>query len=123
MGATQKFEPLSVDGSARMSAQDAHSEAALRVLRGPQAGVCYRLSDDELSIGRNPQCSIFLNDMTVSRMHALLRRENGCYVITDQNSFNGVWVNNKNVEAKALRPGDVIQIGTFCLLYEESEQS
>lgn len=122
LGTTQKFVPLSVDGASGAPAQDVRSEAALRVLRGPQAGVSYRLAEDELTIGRNPQCSIFLNDMTVSRMHALMRRENGCYVITDQNSFNGVWVNNKNVEAKALRPGDVIQIGTFCLLYEESGQ-
>ena len=64
--------------------------------------------------------TIFLNDMTVSRMHATIEQENGCYVIRDANSFNGVWVNNDSVEARALRPGDFIQIGTFCMQYEEN---
>ncbi len=66
------------------------------------------------------ECTIFLNDMTVSRMHATIEPEDGCYVIRDANSFNGVWVNNENVEARTLRPGDFIQIGTFCLQYEEN---
>ena len=44
----------------------------------------------------------------------------GGYVIRDANSFNGVWVNNDSVEARALRPGDFIQIGTFCMQYEEN---
>ena len=108
LGATQKFEPLSIDGAERTA------------VRGPQAGVVYELTGDDLTIGRSPQCSIFLNDMTVSRMHARLHREGSCFVISDENSFNGVWVNNSNVETKALSSGDFIQIGAFCLVYEES---
>ena len=58
--------------------------------------------------------------MTVSRMHATIEQENGCYVIRDANSFNGVWVNNDSVDApRKLCNGDVIQIGAFCLLYQE----
>ena len=53
-------------------------------------------------------------------MHARLHREGSCFVISDENSFNGVWVNNSNVETKALSSGDFIQIGAFCLVYEES---
>ncbi len=53
-------------------------------------------------------------------MHATIEPEDGGYVIRDANSFNGVWVNNENVEARTLRPGDFIQIGTFCLQYEEN---
>ncbi|WP_165171748.1 MULTISPECIES: FHA domain-containing protein [unclassified Adlercreutzia] len=122
LGATQKFKPLVLDEQERASAKRDACECVLRVVRGPQVGVTYRLSPEEreLTIGRSPQCSIFLNDMTVSRMHATLRREGDCYVIADENSFNGVWVNNQSVEAKALRSGDFVQIGTFCLLYEES---
>lgn len=120
LGATQEFKPLTFDGEGRAANEEPDTEVVLRVVRGPQAGIAYRLTEDELTVGRSPQCSIFLNDMTVSRMHAVLRRENGCYVISDENSFNGVWVNNRNVEAKALRPGDFIQIGTFCLVYEEN---
>lgn len=120
LGATQKFEPLSIDGAERTAVREAPKRARLRVVRGPQAGVVYELTGDDLTIGRSPQCSIFLNDMTVSRMHARLHREGSCFVISDENSFNGVWVNNSNVETKALSSGDFIQIGAFCLVYEES---
>ena len=120
MGATQKFEPLSVDEAQRVAKSAPVQSVVLKVVRGPQAGVVYELTGDELTVGRSPQCDIFLNDMTVSRMHARLVREQDCYVIVDENSFNGVWVNNTNVERKALASGDFIQIGSFCLIYEEN---
>ena len=119
LGKTQAFKPISLGESDEMASPAPVTEAALKVVRGPQRGVVYQLGDESLTLGRSPQCSIFLNDMTVSRLHASLRREGGCYVITDENSYNGVWVNNRNVETKALASGDFIQIGTFCLLYEE----
>ena len=121
LGATQQFEPVSLDGQGRVAAGKPVQDAVLRVVRGPQAGVVYKLADEDMTIGRSPNCSIFLNDMTVSRMHAALRCEAGAYVIVDENSFNGVWVNNANVEAKALKSGDFVQIGAFCLLFEENK--
>lgn len=120
LGATQHFEPIQVGEEAQAGKAHPNCACVLHVVRGPQAGVTYELTEDEITVGRSPQCSIFLNDMTVSRMHAVLRREGGCYVISDENSFNGVWVNNQDVKVKALKSGDVIQIGTFCLLYEEN---
>lgn len=119
LGATQKFQPLNLDDHVPSKKDEATFHAVLRVVRGPQAGVVYELTGDELTIGRNPQCSIFLNDMTVSRMHATFRREDGCFVVHDENSFNGVWVNNQIVQVKALKSGDFIQIGAFCLMFEE----
>ena len=118
-GATRKFAPLPLDAATVRPVAPAQSDASLQVVRGPSAGVVYHLTGDELTIGRTPQCSVFLNDMTVSRLHATLRREGAAYVICDENSFNGVWVNNQSVESKALASGDFIQIGTFSLLYEE----
>lgn len=119
LGATQAFSPVTlgdeVDVVERMPAQ-----ARLNVVRGPQVGISFALTGEPVTVGRSPQCTIFLNDMTVSRMHATIEQENGCYVIRDANSFNGVWVNNDSVEARALRPGDFIQIGTFCMQYEEN---
>ena len=117
-GATQSFQPIPL-------AQEVQAEAAaaprkrgrLSVVRGPQTGVAFELGDAALSIGRNPNCGIFLNDMTVSRQHAELEPCEGGWLIKDTNSFNGVWVNNKNVDSCILADGDVIQIGAFCLLY------
>lgn len=120
LGATQAFVPVVVDDAPAQPSESVPASSTLNVVRGPQVGVSFALTGERATIGRSPQCTIFLNDMTVSRMHAAIERENGCFVIRDANSFNGVWVNNESVEARALRPGDFIQIGTFCMQYEEN---
>lgn len=120
LGATQAFKPLAVEGDSVLACESAPTRACLNVVRGPKVGMVYGLGSEPITVGRSPQCTIFLNDMTVSRMHATIEAEGPCYVIRDANSFNGVWVNNESVEARTLRPGDLIQIGTFCLQYEES---
>ena len=90
-------------------------------MRGPQIETVFKLGAEELSVGRSPRCDIFLNDMTVSRLHATVEKMGGAYTIRDENSYNGVWVNNANVDMKVLRPGDVVQIGSYSLVYEEEE--
>ena len=55
--------------------------------------------------------------MTVSRMHATIERTPTGFRISDADSFNGLWVNNLNVKDADLRDGDIVQIGTFCLMY------
>lgn len=50
----------------------------------------YSLDGDKAVIGRSPKCEIFLNDMTVSRKHAVLERVAGGWSIQDADSFNGV---------------------------------
>ena len=120
LGSTQRFEPVSFGDDALPVAAAPQAAAALHVVRGPQTGVTYQLGDQALTIGRSPQCDLFLNDMTVSREHASVEPADGGYVIRDANSFNGVWVNNDSVDApRKLVDGDVIQIGAFCLLYQE----
>ena len=115
--ATQQFAPISSQPSQTAQTTNA-PHPLLRVIRGPQTGVVYELTNLVSSVGRNPQCDIFLNDMTVSREHALIAATERGYVITDRKSYNGVWINNKEVDTKVLQPGDVIQIGTFCLVFE-----
>lgn len=118
-GTTQRFMPVTLGDEALVSSPKAAESAALRVVRGPQAGVTFALEGDSLSVGRSPQCDIFLNDMTVSRRHATIKRVDAGYLIVDEHSFNGVWVNNENVESHLLRAGDIVQVGAFCLLYQE----
>ena len=119
VGSTQSFEPVKLNGAEQAGSAPAAHRYDLRVVRGPQTGVDIDLREGTLSVGRDPQCDIFLNDMTVSRSHAEIEvAPTGC-VIRDLNSFNGVWVNDRMVEACALKPNDVIQIGAFCLVYRE----
>lgn len=117
-GNTCEFEPIAIDASLDVGATEGN-EVQLRVVRGPQIGTIYPLRGTDITIGRDPQCTIFLNDMTVSRSHARLFLDKGCHVIMDDHSYNGVWVNNVNVDAKALKNGDFIQIGAFGFIYEE----
>ena len=119
LGSTQRFEPVTLADETLSAAAEPQAAASLHVVRGPQTGVVFQLGDAELSIGRSPQCDVFLNDMTVSRTHATVEPSEGGYVIRDANSFNGVWVNNASIEARKLENGDIIQVGAFCLVYKE----
>lgn len=119
LGSTQPFEPFNVDADSIDNAPEAKKEAHLKVVRGPQTGISIDLESSPLTIGRNPQCDLFLNDMTVSRVHARLEKKDDVWMISDCNSYNGVWVNNRSVETGALFDGDVIQIGAFCLIYQQ----
>ncbi|MDR0514105.1 MAG: FHA domain-containing protein [Coriobacteriaceae bacterium] len=123
LGSTQSFKPLplTVDEFSHKQQQPA-TTASLRVIRGPQIEMVFALKDESYVIGRSPQREIFLNDMTVSRSHARIDRTANGYRISDLNSFNGVWINNKSIDEAMLGSGDIIQIGAFCLLYQESPQ-
>ena len=119
LGATQSFKPFPLDGGEVPENEHSQHRFVLRVVKGPQIGMVFKLGDAPMSIGRSPQCDIFLNDMTVSRSHAAVEPVGTGYTISDDSSFNGVWVNNDNVEACELHEGDVVQIGAFCLVYRE----
>ena len=118
LGATQKFEPVSLTHDDCGCASNAGKASSLRVVRGPQKDAIFKLGDAVMTVGRSPQCDIFLNDMTVSRTHAVVTPSDGGHIISDERSFNGVWVNNENVESRVLEEGDIIQIGVFCLVYQ-----
>lgn len=119
LGSTQSFTPVKMSGAEEVGDSPVAHRYDLRMMRGPQTGVDIELQEGTLTVGRDPQCDLFLNDMTVSRSHAEIEvTPTGC-VIRDLNSFNGVWVNDRMVEACSLKPNDVIQIGAFCFMYRE----
>ncbi len=78
---------------------------------------------DEVVIGRDPQCSIPLDDPAVSRHHAkILRgalRSQQTYLIEDLNSTNGVLLNGDTVHKRMLKEGDVIRIGHHEIYFTE----
>lgn len=116
--ATERFAPVSLDSADTTVHHESLSQPTLTVLNGRQEGLVYQLEGDVVPIGRSPKCTIFLNDMTVSRKHAILEPLDNGWSIKDTGSFNGVWVNNVNVDHVMLENHDIIQIGCFVLRYE-----
>lgn len=79
----------------------------------------FNLVEDEASIGRSTDNDIVLNDFSVSRRHAFLRREKGTWVLYDNQSTNGIRVNDRQVPRAAVVDGDLATIGTFQLRFHE----
>ena len=114
-----------VDESGEMHAVDIDEmvdrAGAALVIRsgGGRAGESFTIDEDKISIGRTPDAGVFLDDVTVSRNHALLvRRRDGLY-IDDLGSLNGTYVNRHRIESHQLADGDEIQIGKYKLSYLE----
>lgn len=92
-------------------------QAVLIVRRGPAAGTKFLLDRQVVAVGRHPESDIFLNDITVSRRHAEIRREERVFEVVDVGSLNGTYVNRDRVERAELSSGDELQIGKFRLLF------
>jgi pilus assembly protein CpaF len=73
-----------------------------------------KFESDEISIGRSPGNDLVLASPTVSSKHARLRRENGSWVVADQKSTNGTFVNGVVADGPvSVKDGDVVQLGEF----------
>ena len=71
------------------------------------------IGEKAVTVGRCRDCDIYLDDVTVSREHAEVQRENHGFRIRDVGSLNGTYVNRVRVDAVDLRNGDEIQIGKY----------
>ncbi|MEJ7705820.1 MAG: FHA domain-containing protein [Nocardioidaceae bacterium] len=97
--------------------------ALLVVQRGPSAGSRFLLDTDEVSAGRHPDSEIFLDDVTVSRRHAVFSRTDDGYLVRDVGSLNGTYVNRDRIDEVLLSGGDEVQIGKYRLVYFSSSQT
>jgi FHA domain/zinc-ribbon domain len=84
---------------------------------GGRAGETFVLDKDRLTVGRRPESDIFLDDVTVSRDHAILVRRSDDYYLDDLGSLNGTYVNRSRIESHRLTHGDELQIGKFKLAF------
>jgi FHA domain-containing protein/zinc ribbon protein len=117
--ATQTFTPDQADADPAEALDDLGIRGPALVVRsgGGRAGETFNPDAGETTIGRSPDCGIFLDDVTVSRKHAVLRNTNGTWVIEDQGSLNGTFVNRKRVESAELSDDDELQIGKYRLTF------
>jgi len=84
---------------------------------GGRVGESFPIDGERLSIGRRPDSEVFLDDVTVSRDHALLIKRNEHWYLDDCGSLNGTYVNRERIESHSLREGDEVQIGKYKLTF------
>jgi hypothetical protein len=106
------------DGSASASdAGAAHEGPSLVIRTGGRAGDSFTLDGERFTVGRDTDSDVFLDDVTVSRNHAVIvRRADGLH-IDDLGSLNGTYVNRRRIESQHLVDGDELQIGKFKLTF------
>jgi FHA domain len=111
VGETGELIPVDVE-------EIAEKGAAL-VIRsgGGRVGESFPLERDRMTIGRRPDSDVFLDDVTVSRDHALLVRRNGEFYLDDLGSLNGTYVNRRRIESHRLADGDELQVGKYKLTF------
>jgi len=102
-------------GDARVVAP---SGDVLVVAEGANAGTRYEVGNRVVTAGRQVTSDLFLDDVTVSRAHAeLFRDDAGRVVVRDVGSLNGTYVNRVRVDEAVLESGDEVQIGKFKLVF------
>jgi pSer/pThr/pTyr-binding forkhead associated (FHA) protein len=93
-----------VDGAALIELDQVEGTAGRRM---------HDIKEGVVTVGRTPQSDIFLDDVTVSRKHAEIERNESGFRIRDVGSLNGTYVNRVRVDAVDLRNGDEIQVGKY----------
>lgn len=85
----------------------------------------YTLGDKtKISIGRDSDCDIVLDHVSISKVHAFIEYANGNYYLIDNNSTNGISVNGKVLKDKCLlKEKDLITITNSKLLFSKSKIS
>ncbi len=107
------------EGEGPPIAEEITAEGPALVVRsgGGRAGEHFSPQGERTTIGRSPDCDIFLDDVTVSRKHAVLVQDDGRFTIEDQGSLNGTYVNRRRIDASPLSDGDELQIGKYRLTF------
>ncbi len=112
VGETGELEPVELE-------EVVEESGAALVIRsgGGRTGESFALDVDRLTIGRRPDSNVFLDDVTVSRDHAILVRRGEDWYLDDCGSLNGTYVNRERIESHRLEDGDEMQIGKYKLAY------
>lgn len=96
--------------------------ALLIVRKGPNKGSRFLLDSDLVTVGRHPNADVFLDDVTVSRRHAEIKRSGGTFAVTDLASLNGTYYQGNRVETQELENESELQIGKYHFTFYSSKR-
>ena len=118
---TMSYTPDEAEEGGLVSLEDLGAEGPALVVRsgGGRAGEHFVPQGERTTIGRSPDCDIFLDDVTVSRKHAVLVHKDDAFLLEDQGSLNGTFLNRRRIESGRLENGDELQIGKYKLSFLE----
>lgn len=86
-----------------------------------EGGRIYPLIKTVINIGRSLENHIVIDDLRVSRSHALLHASKGHFVLFDLNSTGGTFVNGQRINQTVLYPGDTISLGGVLLTFKQED--
>ena len=90
----------------------------LIILDGMCKGQAYILRSRNI-LGRHSDCSFIIKDKGISGKHCKIdQTSQRDYVITDLDSSNGTYINNKTIITERLKPGDIITLGKIRILFQ-----
>jgi predicted component of type VI protein secretion system len=92
-------------------------DGLLIVINGPRFGSLFVVNHHITTIGRDPICDVWLNELTVSRRHAEIYRDGDKFTFCDVNSKNGSYISNVRIRSSLLRSYDELKIGRLRLLF------
>ena len=92
----------------------------LVVLNGEQKGEDFRVRDGQNILGSSPDADIVIHDPTVTGKHASLRYKDGTFFLTDLDSSNGTFINDKSepIAREQLKDNDVVRVGETSLKFK-----
>jgi predicted component of type VI protein secretion system len=98
------------------------AQVTLQLLEGLERGLIFRKLSTPVTIGREDENSVRLNDERVSRFHAKIQEDGGKLILTDLESTNGTRINGHPIQMRVLQIGDQIAIGRCLLVYGSPEE-
>ncbi len=91
---------------------------------GPNPGRTLNMDPNSvISIGRDPEQTLSIDDQLCSRQHARIWFEDGHWYIEDCRSRNGTYLNSQPIERGILSLGDLIRVGERILFFVEKTPS
>lgn len=114
------IEAVTYSPGAKSSLSSPHGDE-LVIVSGSKQGDRLSLLSEVTSVGRDEKSDLLLDDVSVSRHHAIFTRTaSGRITLRDLNSLNGTYVNGARVEETTLHSADEVQIGKFKLVFWEA---